>query len=346
MNAIAENIYIEELTKYFKRSELQLNSIQQSDAEIIEPFKNSDLKLAITTDSIVEEIAVGLYDDPYLIGWMIVMVNLSDLAAVGAEPLGILISEIIPENLSQSFIMEMQRGINDACKECDTFILGGDTNRGSNLILTGCAIGKFNSYAPNYRTGCSVGDLLYASNYLGGGNAFAITKLLGPQEDSYKYYPVARLKEGQALRGFATACMDTSDGVISTLDQLMRLNNVGFEIYAKWENSLETEAKQIAENINMPYWLLLAGQHGEFELLFTIKESSENHFNCLSAQMNWNPIKLGKVTEKKELTIPFYCQLNTIDSARIRNLSNIANNDVSEYLNALLNLDQEMKKCS
>ena len=346
MNAIAENIYIEKLTKYFKRSELQLNRIQQSDAEIIEPFKNSDSKLAITTDSIVEEIAMGLYDDPYLIGWMVVMVNLSDLAAVGAEPLGILISEVIPDNLSQSFIMEMQRGINDACKECETFVLGGDTNRGSNLILTGCALGKFNSYAPNYRTGCNVDDLLYASNYLGGGNAFAVTKLLDPQENSYKYYPVARLKEGQALRGFATACMDTSDGVISTLDQLMRLNDVGFKIYSKWENSLESGAKQIAENINMPYWLLFAGQHGEFELLFTIKEAYENYFNCLSTQMNWNPIKLGKVTEKKELTMPLYGQLNTIDSARIRNLSNISNNDVSEYLNALLNLDREMKKCS
>ena len=59
--------------------------------------------LAITTDSIVEEIRLGLYDDPYLIGWMIVMVNLSDLAAVGADPLGILISEIFPNNLDDIF---------------------------------------------------------------------------------------------------------------------------------------------------------------------------------------------------------------------------------------------------
>lgn len=346
MNAIAENIYVEKLTKYFERSELQLNRIQESDAEIIEPFNNSDSKLAITTDSIVEEIAVGLYDDPYLIGWMVVMVNLSDLAAVGAEPLGILISEVIPDTLPHSFVMEMQRGINDACKECNTFVLGGDTNKGSNLILTGCALGKINDNAPNFRTGCNAGDILYASNYLGGGNAFAITKLLDPQEDCYKYYPVARLKEGQALRGFVTSCMDTSDGVIAALDQLMRLNNVGFEINTNWENSLESKAKQIAEKINMPNWLLLAGQHGEFELIFTIKESCENYFNCLSAQMNWNPIKLGKVTKNKELTIPFYGKLNTIDSARIRNLSNKSNNDVSEYLNALLNLDREIKKYS
>jgi len=343
MSTIAENIYIENLTKYFKRSELQLNSIQQSDAEIIEPFKNSDSKLAITTDSIVEEIAVGLYDDPYLIGWMVVMVNLSDLAAVGAEPIGVLISEIIPENLSQSFIMEMQRGISDACKECETFVLGGDTNRGFNLILTGCALGKLINNDPNYRTGCSEGNILYASNYLGGGNAFAVTKLLYPQEEIYKYYPVARLEQGQALHGFATACMDTSDGVISTLDQIMRLNNIGFEINANWENCLEPEAKKIAENIDMPYWLLLAGQHGEFELLFTIKESYENYFNFLSAQMNWNPIKLGRVTERKELTMPLYDKLNIIDTVRIRNLSNIANNDVSEYLYALLNIDREMK---
>ena len=79
-------------------------------------------QLAVTTDSIVEEIEMGIYKDPYLIGWMTVMVNMSDLAAVAAAPVGILISEIITDFLDESFKTKLHEGINDACKECSTYV--------------------------------------------------------------------------------------------------------------------------------------------------------------------------------------------------------------------------------
>jgi thiamine-monophosphate kinase len=125
LNEILENKVINNLISGFERSPNQLNKAHESDAEIIQL---GILKLAVTTDSISEEISTGLYDDPYLIGWMIVTVNMSDLAAVGATPIGILISEIIPKTFSEEKIKELQRGISDACKTYGTFILGGDTN--------------------------------------------------------------------------------------------------------------------------------------------------------------------------------------------------------------------------
>ena len=99
LNEILENKIINSLISGFERSPHQLNYPHESDAEIIQ--LNDNTKLAITTDSISEEISTGLYDDPYLIGWMIVTVNISDLAAVGATPIGILISEIIPKTFSE-----------------------------------------------------------------------------------------------------------------------------------------------------------------------------------------------------------------------------------------------------
>ena len=139
LDKINENNTINNLAKYFCRSPFQKNALHESDAEIIEI---GGVILAITTDSIAEEIQTGLYDDPYLVGWMSVMVNMSDLAAVGAEPVGILISEILPGNIPSSFIDKIQEGINDAVKQCGTFVLGGDTNTGENLIITGTAIGR------------------------------------------------------------------------------------------------------------------------------------------------------------------------------------------------------------
>ena len=137
---IIENKIINDLTKSFNRSPKQLNKVHETDAEIIE-LENSPYNLAITIDTISEEIKTGLYSDPYQIGWMSVMVNMSDLAAVGASPLGIVISQIFPKKISGEEIKIIQDGINDACKKCETFVLGGDTNFGDELIISGCAVG-------------------------------------------------------------------------------------------------------------------------------------------------------------------------------------------------------------
>lgn len=137
---IIENKIINDLTKSFLRSPMQLNKVHETDAEIIE-LENSPFNLAITIDTISEEIKTGLYSDPYQIGWMSVMVNMSDLAAVGASPLGIVISQILPKDISDDFLSKLQKGINDACIKCGTFVLGGDTNFGDELIISGCAIG-------------------------------------------------------------------------------------------------------------------------------------------------------------------------------------------------------------
>ncbi len=220
-----------------KDHQLQLNKPHESDAEIIQ--LNDNTKLAITTDSISEEISTGLYDDPYMIGWMIVTVNMSDLAAVGASPIGILVSEIIPKNFGDEKVTELQRGISDACRAYNTFVLGGDTNEGERLVLTGTAIGIINKEKPLTRIGCKPGDILFSSGKLGSGNAYAISKLISQTDSFINYKPIAQIKNSNVISKYASCCMDTSDGFISTVDQLMRLNNVGFEIGSDWLNAID-----------------------------------------------------------------------------------------------------------
>src|SRR3990172_8443249 len=107
---ILENSLIARLACGFPRSPLQRNRLQETDAELLSLPGNESL-LALTTDWVVEEIESGLYDDPYLIGWMTVIVNASDLAAVGAEALGILINENLPRELDPQFVDKLQTGI-------------------------------------------------------------------------------------------------------------------------------------------------------------------------------------------------------------------------------------------
>ncbi len=118
MKQLLENIGLEKITHNFKRSPHQLNQFMEGDAELI---RTPSGILAISIDSIVEEIESGLYDDPYLIGWMVVTANLSDIAAVGAQPLGIVLSQQMPPDLSPDFLSKIQRGIQDACDTYDCF---------------------------------------------------------------------------------------------------------------------------------------------------------------------------------------------------------------------------------
>jgi thiamine-monophosphate kinase len=341
LNSILENKLVNKLIESFERSPMQLNKPHDSDAEIIQ--LNDTTKLAITTDSISEEISTGLYDDPYMIGWMIVTVNMSDLAAVGATPLGILISEIIPKNFGDEKVTELQRGISDACRAYNTFVLGGDTNEGEKLVLTGTAIGIINKEKPLTRLGCKTGDILFSSGKLGSGNAYAISKLISQTNSFTNYQPLARINYSSVINKYASCCMDTSDGLIATLDQLMRLNNVGFEIGSDWLNAIDDTALKYVKDFNIPAWLLLAGQHGEFELIFTIPKDSKDAFLEESLNSGFEPIELGKVIPEKEVKIDIYGELIPINSTLIRNLPTEANGDINHYLKMLLEYDYQLK---
>ena len=341
LNSILENKLINKLSESFERSPMQLNKPHESDAEIIQ--LNDNTKLAITTDSISEEISTGLYDDPYMIGWMIVTVNMSDLAAVSASPIGILISEIIPKNFSDEKVTELQKGISDACRAYNTFVLGGDTNEGESLVLTGTAIGIINKEKPLTRLGCKPGDILFSSGKLGSGNAYAISQLISETNSKMEYKPLAQIKNCEVINKYASCCMDTSDGLIATLDQLMRLNGAGFELNSDWQNAIDDTALNYVKNLNIPIWLLLAGQHGEFELIFTIPQDLKDLFLKESLQSGFEPVELGKVIPEKEVKINIYGELIPINTTLIRNLPTEANGDIKHYLKVLLEYDFQLK---
>jgi thiamine-monophosphate kinase len=347
MTAITENTFIENLTRQFRRSPLQVNRLQESDAEIIQLDSRGTSCLAVTTDSIVEEIATGLYDDPYLIGWMTVMASMSDLAAVGANPLGILVSEVLPDNLPQDWLAELQRGIEKACEACDSFVLGGDTNSGEQLLLTGCALGVTTQARRLSRIGAKAGDHVYSTGSLGTGNAYALEHYLHHENgtnSAIPYQPFARLREGHSIAGIASSCMDTSDGALATLDQLMRLNHIGFELNRDIESLLHPGARLTAAAAGIAAWLLLAGQHGEFELIFTVSPVNELNLFDAANRANWQPIHLGRVIPMEEIRLPLYDQCVSLDTGRIRNLAVESGNDMRMYIQELCLIDNKYKK--
>ncbi len=342
LNSITENKLIENITKNYNRSPIQINNLQESDSELLNINILENDQLAITTDSIVEEIEMGIYKDPYLIGWMTVMVNMSDLAAVSATPVGVLVSEILPENLDESFRTKLHEGINDACKECGTYVIGGDTNFGKQLIISATAIGITKNRMFNTRIGCKPGDVLYTTGKLGIGNAYALTQL-AESECQIEYKPVAKLKAGIAIWGIASCCIDTSDGAIAAFDQLMRLNNVGIKMDPDWAAKLDTNSKSIIYEFGLPKWLLLAGQHGEFELIFSVPSEKESILKKISSQLSLHFLRIGEIQNNKGFFLNINDHQVELPTEKIRNIASQKNFNLNTYLKPLLEIDNSLQ---
>jgi len=337
MEKILENLRIEKMARRFLQAPYKLNGIHEADAELIDLGKEHDKYLALSTDAVVEEVANGLYDDPYLIGWMLVMSNFSDLAAVGAEPLGILISISYPSTQDEASLSRLAQGVSDACQELKTYVLGGDTNEGKELLFSGCAVGLVPKKSVITRMGAQPKDRLFLSGPAGLGSVFAFLKMYNQDLPSLDrlYQPVARIEEGKIIREFASCCMDTSDGVIHTVDTLMRLNRCQFILNDDWNCLLHPLARQLCQMKNLSPWLALAAVHGEFELCFTIRPQNEEEFLREAKGIGWNPILIGKISDGQGVSIRTSEGLVPIDTALIRNISETAGSDPNVYLKKL-----------
>lgn len=336
LEKILENRTINSWVRCFDRSSRQMNKTHEADAELVRIEGNESSLLAITIDSVTEEISEGLYRDPFTMGWVAVMSNFSDLAAVGAEPIGIVLSICYDSRMGEEFQEGMAAGINAACKELGVFVFGGDMNAAQNVSLTGCAFGLVPEDRWMSRRGCCSGDGVFISGWAGSGNALGLVRLAGLPEEMFpekNYRPLARVKEGRLIRAYASCCMDTSDGLLITLDQLLRINQKGFFIESSWEEILNPQVIDLCQKVGIPPWFMAAGIHGEFELVFTIPEEAISSFLKETAQMAFHPIRLGTVTDTPSLVIGLSSANRAeIDMAPLRNIWASDENDLKRFI--------------
>jgi len=340
---LSEASIINCLTRRQSRAPNQINRLHESDAELVDIGADYGELLAVTTDSIAEEIASGLYATPQLMGWMTAMANFSDLAAVGAKPIGLLTAVTLPKNVDSEFVSELGAGIAAACQSCETFVLGGDTNLADEIALSASAVGMVPRGRQMMRTGCSVGDKLFLSGPAGTGNAFAFMRLTDGESDTSFFRPAARIAEGIELRNFASCCMDTSDGVLLTLDTLTRLNHCGFVIREDWERILHPAAFGLCQQIELPPWAALAGIHGEYELCFSVNAERERAFLTRAETVGWQPVLLGEVVEQAGIFLERGEKRLPLDLDSFRELSSSSDGDPRQYIQELADYVRAME---
>jgi thiamine-monophosphate kinase len=346
MEAIVETAMISRWARYFSTPANRVNRPHETDSELVENPAFPEHYLAVTIDTVAEEISQGIYRDPFTAGWIAVAASISDLAAVGADPLGLVISVTLNPAQSDDYNAGVAQGMEQACRAAGTSILGGDTNMGDKVALTGCALGLVPRNHVMTRRGCRPGDIVYVSGPVGMGNALGLVRLAGLPDKIFPeelYRPASRLAHGRLLRDFATCCMDSSDGLLATLDQLMRINNTGFSIDCAWDRLLAPEVSRLCQATGTPSWSMAAGPHGEFELVATVSPAREAAFLAAARTQGMSFVRLGRVAEKPELVLKLPSgRVVVVDAAPFRNLLFTVGADMKRYMREFLALGAGM----
>lgn len=189
--------------------------------------------LILTHDMMAESVHWLPTAAPEDVAWKLVSVNLSDLAAKGAKPLGVLLGFMLGDN---DWDRRFTEGLRAALHYYNVPLLGGDTvtNSGDKRALGMTAIGAATCRPVPTRSGAQLGDALYVTGTLGealAGFEFAEAGLYGPEALMAAYNrPVARLAEGQALAPFVHAMMDISDGLLLDADRLASASKLALQI--------------------------------------------------------------------------------------------------------------------
>lgn len=208
------------------------------------------------------------------IGFKSVTVNVSDLAAMGAEPLGFLLAIAIPKDLELDSFKEIIDGVLSACDYYSIPLIGGDTNEASEIIISGTALGLCDE--PLMMDNYSIGDVVAVTGDIG------LAALGFELEDFNNIYvkkalkPLARINEGITLKNSgATSATDITDGLASELYQIKK-DSFGFMIYEELLN-ISDEYKEYCKNLGLNYLDLIFHVGEDFELLFTMpKEKLKN----------------------------------------------------------------------
>ncbi len=233
---------------------------------------------------------------PELLGRRALAVSVSDLAAMGASPLGFTLALCAPD-LREDWLQDFSAGLAKAAKEFAIPLIGGDTTRGP-LSLSVQVMGSAPEGRALLRSGAKPGDVIMVSGSLGDARA-ALDHLLDhialPDQGHFlsRYWlPQPRLALGQALRGVATAAIDVSDGLAADLGHILKASGIGA--------SIDISALPVSKELRDAYapevvsgYALAGGD--DYELVFTVPPAKVGQVVALSAQLGLALTAIGHI---------------------------------------------------
>jgi len=237
-----------------------------------------------------------------------VVMNVSDFAAKGVEPKAALVSLGLPRSLLHRDIEEIGRGLNSGAREYGAYVIGGDTGEASDLVIAVSLFGITERKRLMLRSGAKAGDIVAVTGFFGKSSAGLRLLLDGcaASEDlrevliSSVFMPQARLKEGLALADSlaVTSSIDSSDGLVWSLNELCRMSGVGFLISSV---PIADEVKYFADFNGLDALELALYGGEEYELVITVKPKMWGEAEVAIERAGGSLLPIGKVVREKQI---------------------------------------------
>ena len=266
------------------------------DAALFDPPSGKQLVLA--ADAIVEGVHFLPDDPPETIGRKLLRVNLSDLAAMGAEPLGYLMTTAFGPRMDETWIGRFVAGLADDQREFGIFVLGGDTVATpgpASFSLT--IIGSVEPGRAIRRAGAKPGDAIFVSGTIGDG-ALGLKALRGEIADATGFLadryrlPRPRVALGRAVAGLVSAGMDVSDGLAQDLGHLCRAGGCGAEIMVGDVPRSPAARAALAVDPSLIATILSGGD--DYELLLAVPDSQRPALHTAAATAGVALTRIGR----------------------------------------------------
>jgi len=297
------------IAKYFTRPAQHADLGVGDDAALIRVAQGQ--QLAISADMLVA--GTHFFHDaaPYSIGWKSLAVNISDMAAMGAQPKWATLAIALPE-VSEPWLAEFSKGFFACAQAFRVDLIGGDTTRGP-LTLSVQIMGEVPLGQAIQRSGAKAGDDIWASGMIGNA-ALGLAHLQGKvtlTEPTVSHCinalttPTPRVALGLALRGIANSCIDISDGLTADLSHILKASNLGAELVLENINCHDYLRTHL-DDANIQQCILAGGD--DYELLFTAPKSQRAYIQQLSQQLQLSLSLIGETTPELGLTVSHHQQ--------------------------------------
>lgn len=255
--------------------------------------------LAVTTDTLVSGVHFLPEAPAKSVAYKAVAVNLSDLAAMGAEPAWISLSLSLPE-VNDKWLDDFTNGLYELTQFYSVQLIGGDTVKGP-LSLTITANGFVPPASQLCRHTAKPGDWVYVTGTLGdaGAGLDILTTQLEVEGEAKEYllnrhlYPTPRVAAGTALRRVASSCIDVSDGFVADLSHILTASQCGATIHAD-RLPLSRGLIHAVEQPQALQYALTAGD--DYELIFTVGEEQKGKLETLLSSTNVKATCVGQLT--------------------------------------------------
>ncbi|MGI1943504.1 thiamine-phosphate kinase [Shewanella glacialipiscicola] len=274
------------------------------DCALVQPAENKSI--AISCDTLVENVHFFPDMPPAALGYKALAVNLSDLAAMGAEPAWMTLALTLPE-VDETWLSGFSEGLFEAADYYGIALIGGDTTRGPRAINI-TVHGQVPQGKALTRHGAKAGDWIYVTGTLGD-SALGLDIIRGAQQASAEnkaflvnrhYCPTPRVLAGQALRSLASSAIDLSDGLISDISHILKAAAVGAIVDVNCIPLSQAMRETVSEEQALGY-ALTGGE--DYELLFTVPESQKGALETTLNHTGTKFVRVGQICAGSKLKL-------------------------------------------